>query len=100
MKVWLRILVILAAFAAFIYSMLPPEVEEESDGVEEEAVETVAEAEPVPEPESSSATESGGVVRELLGGNQIDAGQRAKSQIGEINKAREKQIRELGLGDE
>jgi hypothetical protein len=89
MKVTLRILFLLCSLGILIYSLLPPSTKKQTDEKEEALLlsDDIVESTPTAAPTRD-------VVRDMLGGAAIDAGERAKAKIDEINKGREKLINE------
>jgi len=96
MRIVLRTLVLLISIAILVVALLPPKNADTDNDVEsllKEPAEVVT-AMPSPTPESPSETPAGtdGIVRDLLGGAQIDAGNKAKEVIGNVNEIRQRQI--------
>lgn len=92
MKLAVRILLVISAIAVFVFALLPRE--ESAESTDAPAPSTAGEPPDGESPDPSSPVK-GGVVRDVLGGAALDAGQRAKDKISEINKIREDQVKEV-----
>ncbi|MGA0334376.1 MAG: hypothetical protein ACO3N7_09455 [Kiritimatiellia bacterium] len=91
MKVILRILVILLSILTVGIALLPPRNPAPEPG---ESVSPPAESAPAV---TSEAPQSQQLIRDLLGGGAIDQGKKARDQISELNRDREKEFEENGL---
>jgi hypothetical protein len=85
MKVPLRILVILISIGILIYASLPPEPSEEITST------------PEAEPQTPATQTDPNLIRDFLGGTQLDAGKKAKETLNTLSEDREEDLEELGL---
>lgn len=85
MKVPLRILLILVSIGILIYASLPPGESE------------TAEAEPSPGTPPPAPQADPNLIRDFLGGAQLDAGKQAQEVLQDVNDSRQEDLEELGL---
>ena len=99
MRIALRTILLLISAGILVLSLLPPRSGDSDNDVEIIIEELVVLETPTPtaEPpeESPSPPRESGIVRDMLGGAQIDAGLKAKEVIGEVNEIRQRQIEGL-----
>ena len=86
MKVPLRILVLLLSFGIVIFAILPPSGEDRPEPV------------PAPTPNTTPPPQTDpNLIRDFLGGAQLDAGKKATDVLNEVNASRREDLEELGL---
>ncbi len=96
MRIALRTILLLISTGILVVALLPPQGRRTQDEVEVLIEGLVEQQMPTPTPEVQDASpprsQGSGIVREMLGGAQIDAGLKAKDVIGEVNEIRQQQI--------
>jgi len=90
MKVFFRILFIFVSIGIVVYAALPP-----SDRQPKEKPPTTTEE--IAEDGEQLQSADSSLIRDLLGGSQIDAGKKAKEVLNEVNQDRQEDLEEFGL---
>jgi hypothetical protein len=85
MKVTFRILFLVLSLGILVYAALPPP----------EPVEDAPSPDQESQPESLPQTPDSNLIRDFLGGPQLDAGNKAKDILNEVNEDRKKDLEEL-----
>ena len=87
MKVLLRVLLLLVSIGILVYAALPPFDKEKSEEATQEAV-----------PETNETPSSDpNLVRDFLGGAQLDAGNKAQDTLNKVNQSRQEKMDEMGM---
>ena len=94
MKIALRIISLLVSLLIVVYAFLPPSLTsgKRSDDAED-TEETVATKDSTSSEELSEPSQA---VYNILGGGQLETGQRAKDQLNQVHKQRQERMGELG----
>lgn len=89
MKVTFRILFLILSLGILVYAALPP-----PDPVGDAPTSTSPDTEPRQEDPTPRKPDSS-LIRDFLGGPQLDAGNKAKDILNEVNAQREEDLKEL-----
>ena len=88
MKVPLRILAILTSIAILIYAALPPPEPDLADTAADDKIEDSG---------APATTTDPSLIRDFLGGSQLDAGRKAQDTLKKVNQSRQETMDEMEI---